>query len=124
MVKRMRIEAMLNSDQSMGLRIIAESPSDGVFLALFAKRGIHCASATSRGDDPNGGVSELVILESQAWTEANRAAKELGRRGGLKGGRARAEALTKEQRSEAGRKAVEARWEKHRKNEAELGRAK
>jgi hypothetical protein len=37
-------------------------------------------------------------------------AVELGRRGGLKGGRARAEKLTPEQRSEAARKAARARW--------------
>jgi hypothetical protein len=38
------------------------------------------------------------------------AAVELGRRGGLKGGRARAEKLTPEQRSEIARKAARARW--------------
>jgi len=38
------------------------------------------------------------------------AAVELGRRGGLKGGRARAEKLTPEQRSEIARKAAAARW--------------
>jgi hypothetical protein len=38
------------------------------------------------------------------------AAVALGRRGGLKGGKARAEKLTPEQRSEAARKAAEARW--------------
>ena len=38
------------------------------------------------------------------------AAVALGRRGGLKGGKARAEKMTPEQRSEAARKAAEARW--------------
>lgn len=38
------------------------------------------------------------------------AAVALGRRGGLKGGRARADSLTAEQRSEAARKAAQARW--------------
>lgn len=37
-------------------------------------------------------------------------AKALGRKGGLKGGRARAEKLTPEQRSEIAKKAAEARW--------------
>jgi len=37
-------------------------------------------------------------------------AVELGRRGGLKGGRARAESLTPEERSEIARRAAEARW--------------
>jgi hypothetical protein len=40
----------------------------------------------------------------------NAAAVELGRRGGLKGGRARAAKLTPEQRSESARKAARARW--------------
>jgi len=42
----------------------------------------------------------------------NPAAVELGRRGGLKGGKARAEKLTPDQRSEAARKASAARWAK------------
>ena len=36
----------------------------------------------------------------------------LGRKGGLKGGPARARKLTKQQRSESARKAAKARWEK------------
>jgi hypothetical protein len=38
------------------------------------------------------------------------AAVALGRKGGLKGGNARAEALTARRRSEIARKAAEARW--------------
>ncbi|MFA6287471.1 MAG: hypothetical protein WC661_08805 [Opitutaceae bacterium] len=40
----------------------------------------------------------------------NPAAVALGRMGGLKGGKARAQSLTAEERSEAARKAVNARW--------------
>jgi hypothetical protein len=40
------------------------------------------------------------------------AAVALGRRGGLKGGRARAERMTPEERSESARKAAEARWKR------------
>ncbi len=40
----------------------------------------------------------------------NAAAVELGRKGGLKGGKARAEGMTPEQRSEAAKRAAEARW--------------
>ena len=43
------------------------------------------------------------------------AAPNLGGRGGLKGGKARAAKLTKEQRSEIARKAAKARWEKKRR---------
>ncbi len=39
------------------------------------------------------------------------AAVALGRRGGLKGGRARADKLTAEQRSEIARRAAVARWD-------------
>ena len=39
-------------------------------------------------------------------------AVELGRRGGLKGGKARAAKLTSDQRSEIARKAAMARWSK------------
>jgi len=42
------------------------------------------------------------------------AAAELGRRGGLKGGPARAKKLTKKQRSDSARKAALARWAKKR----------
>jgi hypothetical protein len=42
----------------------------------------------------------------------NAAAAELGRRGGLKGGKARAENMTARQRSIAARKAAKARWAK------------
>ena len=38
------------------------------------------------------------------------AAVALGRKGGLKGGKARAASMTAEQRSEAARKAARARW--------------
>lgn len=44
--------------------------------------------------------------------DASEAAKALGRLGGKKGGKARAESLSPEQRSEIARKAVEARWAK------------
>ena len=44
--------------------------------------------------------------------EKNQAAVELGRLGGIKGGKARAEKLTKEQRSDIAKKAAKARWSK------------
>ncbi len=42
----------------------------------------------------------------------NPAAVELGRKGGLKGGRARAERMTAEERSKAAQRAARARWTK------------
>lgn len=44
--------------------------------------------------------------------EKNKAAQELGRLGGLKGGKARADKLTPEQRSEIAKKAASSRWGK------------
>jgi len=43
------------------------------------------------------------------------AAVALGRKGGLKGGKARAASLTAEERSAAARKAAEARWKRESK---------
>lgn len=50
-------------------------------------------------------------------TEKNKAAQELGRLGGLKGGKARAAKLTKEERSAIAKKAAEARWAKKRQRD-------
>lgn len=53
-----------------------------------------------------------VTLPGDTSDGKNPAAVELGRLGGLKGGKARAEKLTPEQRSEIARKAAAKRWEK------------
>jgi general stress protein YciG len=53
--------------------------------------------------------------------EKNKAAQELGRLGGAKGGRARAKNMTKKELSEAGRKAANARWEKWRRERQQEG---
>jgi hypothetical protein len=45
--------------------------------------------------------------------EARELARKLGRLGGLKGGKARAEKLTPEERKEIARKAPKARWAKN-----------
>jgi hypothetical protein len=46
----------------------------------------------------------------------------LGRKGGQKGGKARAAKLTAEERSEAARKAVQERWRRWRERKAEAER--
>ena len=48
--------------------------------------------------------------EPDPYDGKNPAAVELGRLGGLKGGRARADKLTPEERSEIARRAAAARW--------------
>jgi hypothetical protein len=42
---------------------------------------------------------------------------KIGRKGGLKGGRARMDTMTPEQRSDSARRAVQARWAKAREAE-------
>ncbi len=51
-----------------------------------------------------------VTRQSEAKPEKNPAAVALGRLGGLVGGRARAEKLSKMRRAEIARKAAESRW--------------
>ena len=55
-----------------------------------------------------------VLRRRLAPVQRNAAAAELGRRGGLKGGRARAKALTPERRREIALKAIRTRWAKHK----------
>ena len=65
--------------------------------------------AKSIVDMTTGGDSEDAPKEDDGKDPA---AVALGRKGGLKGGAARAKALTKEQRSEIAKKAAAARWKK------------
>jgi hypothetical protein len=53
-------------------------------------------------------TGEVEDISDQS--EKNPAAVELGRKGGLKGGKARAASMTPEQRSEAAKRAARARW--------------
>jgi hypothetical protein len=67
-----------------------------------------------RPRDPNQ-LGKLIVDIATGEIEEpegdkNPAAVELGRKGGLKGGKARAAKMTPEQRSEAAKRAAEARW--------------
>jgi hypothetical protein len=61
-------------------------------------------------------LAKMIVDESTGQAEPvpedtrDPLAVELGRRGGLKGGKARAEKLSAERRSEIARKAAAARW--------------
>jgi hypothetical protein len=55
-------------------------------------------------------LDEVTQAEQAATEGKNLAAVLLGRLGGLKGGKARAAKLAKEQRSEIAKKAAAARW--------------
>jgi hypothetical protein len=53
-----------------------------------------------------------VVQHATEPQEPETSAQRTGREGGLKGGKARAEALTPEQRSQIARRAAQARWAK------------
>lgn len=60
-------------------------------------------------------IAARIVEEATTETKApekNPAAVALGRLGGLKGGKARAESLTAKKRKEIAQKAAKARWEK------------
>ena len=73
-----------------------------------------------RPKDTNQLAKKIVDLatggnnESIAMSSSNIHAVELGRLGGLKGGKARAKKLSAKRRSEIARKAAKARWNKKR----------
>jgi len=75
------------------------------------------AKNPKRPRDPNV-LGKLIVdiatgnAPPEPPTTKNPAAVELGRLGGLKGGKARAASLTKKQRSEIAKKAAKARWTK------------
>ena len=78
-------------------------------------------SRKKRPRDVNALASDIVAEardekpeepEQPEQPEKDPSAVELGRRGGLKGGKARAKKLTPEQRSESARLAASARWKK------------
>ncbi len=64
-------------------------------------------------------VVPVQPIYTSCMPEKNKAAQELGRRGGLKGGKARAEKLSPERRKEIAREAAKARWAKKRQQEEE-----
>jgi hypothetical protein len=74
-----------------------------------------------RSSKPSGDLNQIAARIVQQSTqepalvappEKNPAAVALGRLGGLKGGKARAQALSKKQRSEIAKKAAASRWKR------------
>jgi hypothetical protein len=62
-------------------------------------------------------IVDQATMDEQLWQRAleegkNPAAVSLGRLGGLKGGKARAEKLSAEERRDIAKKAAQARWKK------------
>lgn len=79
----------------------------------------HSSKKPKRSRDLNVLASEIVRAATEGDPETpakedtrNPHAVALGRLGGVKGGKARAEKLTPEQKSEIARKAAKARWGK------------
>jgi hypothetical protein len=92
-------------------------------VAVDPARGtLHAPSMPDRSRKRPADLNSLAasIVEDAIHEDKPRATKDtrdpaavaLGRRGGLKGGRARAVALTSTQRSEIARRAAHARWGK------------
>ncbi len=63
------------------------------------------------GDILTGQVDDLAVAITQDEGK-DPAAVALGRKGGLKGGKARAAAMTPKRRAQIARKAAKARWDK------------
>ena len=78
-------------------------------------------SSKRKGKQDANTLAKLIVQEATEEpqepedTGKDPIAVELGRRGGLKGGKARAKNMTKKERSEAARKAAVARWKKLKK---------
>jgi hypothetical protein len=76
------------------------------------------SSITGRPEDESQLAKSIVdeltidIDEQETKPEKNPAAVMLGRLGGQKGGKARAEKMTEQELAEWGRKAAQARWSK------------
>lgn len=70
---------------------------------------------SSSKDEVQNALRVVEEAIGQPLAKKNRAAVALGRRGGLKGGKARAEKLTSEQRREIAQKAAQERWKRARK---------
>ena len=86
----------------------------------FAKRGVGNRSKTNRGQGPRDLNQTAFDIVQQATgqapppapSEKNPAAVTLGRLGGLKGGKARAEKLSPAKRKAIAEKAAKMRWER------------
>ena len=65
---------------------------------------------SSRRQPQDVNVVAARIVEAGTKAGKDPLAVALGRRGGLKGGKARAAKMTPEERSDAARKAAQARW--------------
>ena len=92
-------------------------PSVAVGVSDCSQHGFRVLTAPKRPRDTNQLAKMVVDIATEQPDDANfaddkSAIASLGRMGGLKGGKARAEALTSEQRAFIARQAAAARWQK------------
>ena len=84
----------------------------------MAKKKVNPKRITSTplvGDEVQSALAALEKAIKQPMKPKNAAAVALGRLGGKKGGPARKNAMTPEQRIESAKKAANSRWAKHRR---------
>lgn len=81
--------------------------------ASSKRRSQTSAQLAKRALDLSSGVEREPSSEAQVKDPA---AVELGRKGGLKGGKARAEALSADRRQEIARAAAAERWKKQQRD--------
>ena len=89
---------------------MTESRSDASIIVAMPKRSSKKRLPHDANQLAKSVVDQATIAVAPADDGKNPAAVALGRLGGLKGGKARAQALTKEKRSEIAKKAAQIRW--------------
>jgi hypothetical protein len=117
---------LLQNWENLSAKTPAENQLETVLEDHPARFTRHLPAAQALAS--NHGAAVKIALQIPAWfcdesgmpessnTKKNPAAVALGRLGGLKGGKARAQKLSAKQRKESARKAALARWNKPRKN--------
>lgn len=88
-----------------------------LILSTFCANTVCMIRSRKLPKDPNERTAEIVRLSTEEPTEDERSPiqqylAEIGRRGGLKGGKARAASLSKRKRAMIAKKAAEVRWRK------------
>ena len=75
-----------------------------------ARPEAHAIAMPKRSSSTDPNVLAAAIVRAATNGDKNPAAVALGRMGGLKGGKARADALSPKRRSEIAKRAARARW--------------
>jgi hypothetical protein len=103
-------EASDSSDSANKQAITGNEPANEPSPEESAVSGSTSGPATT--DAGEAAIERPSVNSPSRGSAKNPAAVSLGRLGGLKGGKARAQSLTAEERREAARRAATARWQK------------